>query len=68
MYIYNIIYILYNIYIYIYIYYIHMCGGKGHALDEYARICALNKVKNVNVKVFNLTATRLYINPNWSFF
>ena len=45
-----------------------MCGGKGHALDEYARICALNKVKNVNVKVFNLTATSLYINPNWSFF
>ena len=31
------------------------CGGSGNTIDDpYAQVCALNKVKIINLKVFNL--------------
>ena len=32
-----------------------MCGGSCSFIDDhYTRVCVPNKVKNINVKVFNL--------------
>ena len=34
---------------------VNQCGESSNNIDDlYARVCVPNKVKNVNVKVFNL--------------
>ena len=34
---------------------VNKCGGSCDTIDvPYARVCVLNKIRNLNVKVFNL--------------